>query len=379
MNQHLPCRSCGHQPLDLVLDLGQSPLANALLSEEQLSQPEPTNPLELAFCSACALAQITEAPPPEQMFREYNYFSSFSDSFLRHAQKLAERLTEERRLNRNSQVIEAASNDGYLLQYYRRSGVPVLGVEPATNIAKQARERGIPTLNEFFTADLANATRANEGQAADVFHAHNVLAHVPDLNGFVEGIRILLKDDGLAVIEAPYVRDLIVQCEFDTIYHEHLCYFSLTALDYLFARHGLVLSAVERLPVHGGSLRLFASLAAAGRQRGATVVAMLEEEKSLGADRVEFYQEFAQRVARLQQSLWATCSRNTSAAESAWPCTARRRREPRSFAPPGWTRGRSILLWTAAPSSKAAIRRARICQSTRRRNCWKRCPTPCCC
>jgi SAM-dependent methyltransferase len=302
VNSHLYCRSCGQQPLDLVLDLGRSPLANSLLNSEQLSEPEQTNPLELAFCPACALVQITETVPPEQMFREYCYFSSVSESFLRHARQLAERLTAERGLDARSRVVEAASNDGYLLQYYKRLGVPVLGIEPARNVAIKARERGIPTLAEFFTENLARQLR-DEGQSADVFHAHNVLAHVPDLNGFVEGIRLVLKDDGIAVIEAPYVRDLIEKCEFDTIYHEHLCYFSLTVLDRLFTRHGLVLTDVERVPVHGGSLRLFAVPSGAGRRRGAAVDALLDEEKALGVDRREFYEDFARRVRALQSSL----------------------------------------------------------------------------
>lgn len=296
------CRSCGQSGLEVVLSLGRTPLANALLTAEQLGMTEPTYPLELAFCPNCTLFQILEAVPPEMLFRNYLYFSSFSDTVLQHAQKIAERLTQSRRLNGDSLVVEAASNDGYLLQYYHQGGIRVLGVEPAVNVARVAEhERGIPTICEFFGKSLAQKLR-DEGKRADVFHAHNVLAHVADLNGFVTGISILLKDDGLALVEVPYVKDMIDRCEFDTIYHEHLCYFSLTALDRLFQRHGLIIADVERLPIHGGSLRLFAAPAAAA-SRGPAVWALLEQESAWGVDRRDFYEGFAQRVERLKDSL----------------------------------------------------------------------------
>ena len=296
------CRSCGHPDLELVLSLGQTPLANALLTAEQLDQPEPIYPLDLAFCPHCALVQITETVPPEKLFREYLYFSSFSDTVLRNAQEIVGRLIASRRLNDNSLVVEIASNDGYLLQYYHQQGIPVLGIEPAVNVARVAQEEhGIRTLCEFFGEELARQLR-ERGEQADVIHAHNVLAHVANLNGFVRGIQLLLKDDGLAVIEVPYVKDLIDHCEFDTIYHEHLCYFSLTALDRLFQRHALVIQDVERIPIHGGSLRLFVAKAASA-QRGPAVRALLGEEAAWGADRLEFYQGFARRVENLKASL----------------------------------------------------------------------------
>src|SRR6266849_4629948 len=233
------CRSCGRNELRPVLDLGRTPLANALLTAKQLTKPEAVYPLELVFCPACALVQITETVPPEQLFRDYLYFSSVSDAMLGHAQAIVERILKLQPLDANSLAVEIASNDGYLLQYYRQAGIPVLGIEPALNIARVAREqRGIRTLSDFFGAETAQRL-VEQGERADVIHANNVLAHVPDLDGFIKGIRLLLKDDGLAVIEAPYVKDLIDRCEFDTIYHEHLCYFSLTALHGLFQRHGL--------------------------------------------------------------------------------------------------------------------------------------------
>ena len=334
MNNFLPtCRSCGEASLETVLSLGRTPLANALLTAEQLNQPEPTYPLDLAFCPHCALVQITETVPPEKLFREYLYFSSFSDTMLRHAQQLVERLiasrlagavhevTAERSeqshaATSKSLVVEIASNDGYLLQYYHKKGIPVLGVEPAVNIARVAQEeRGIRTITEFFDDRLAEQLR-EQGERADVIHAHNVLAHVAKLNEVVCGIQLLLKDDGIAVIEVPYVKDLIDHCEFDTIYHEHLCYFSLTALDSLFQRHGLIIEDVERIPIHGGSLRLFVThsepspptpLPQGEGSRLAphcdSVRAMLDEEIAWGVNRLDFYRGFAQKVESLKESL----------------------------------------------------------------------------
>lgn len=296
------CRSCGWTGLAEILSLGSTPLANALLVAEQLEQPEPVFPLDLAFCPRCALVQITETVPPEQLFREYLYFSSFSDTMLRHADELTGRLMRARGLGAGSLVVEVASNDGYLLQYYRRAGVPVLGIEPARNVARVAEERGIPTVAEFFDEALAEQLRT-EGRRADVIHAHNVMAHVADLNGFVRGVQTLLADDGVAVIEAPYVKEMIDGREFDTIYHEHLCYFSLTTVDRLFRRHGLMVQDVERVAIHGGSLRLFAAQLAAQVDPSPAVRTVLAEEESWGVDRAEFYRDFADQVESLKASL----------------------------------------------------------------------------
>jgi len=282
------CRSCGAAGLELVLSLGRTPLANALLTREQLSRPEPLYPLDLAFCPACTLVQITQTVPPAELFADYRYFSSFSDTMLRHARSLVAGLISERQLGPQSLVVEIASNDGYLLQNYTQAAVPVLGIEPAANIAREAEKRGIPTVVEFFGKDLA-ARLAAEGKRADVIHAHNVLAHVADLNGFVEGIAILVKPGGVAVIEAPYLKDLLDHCEFDTIYHEHLCYFSLTALDHLFRRHDLLIHDVERIPIHGGSLRVTVGKGAA---QAPAVARMLAEEAAWGVDRFATYRDF---------------------------------------------------------------------------------------
>ncbi len=301
MNHRLPaCRSCENPALEMVLSLGAMPLANALLTAEELHQPEPTYPLELAFCPECRLVQLTETVPPEKLFTDYLYFSSFSDTMLHHSRELVHRLIRARGLGRGSLVVEVGSNDGYLLQYFRAEGVPVLGIEPAQNVARVAEAKGIRTLCAFFGEGLAQEL-SRESQYADVLIANNVLAHVADLNGFVKGIRLLLKDDGVAVIEVPYVRDLIDRCEFDTIYHEHLCYFSVTALDRLFAKHGLALANVERIAIHGGSLRLFVC---PGQSASSDAVkALLEEEAALGMDRVDFYLHFGQKVGQIKASL----------------------------------------------------------------------------
>jgi SAM-dependent methyltransferase len=295
------CRSCGGGDLDLVLSLGRTPLANALLSEDDLAVEEETFPLDLVFCPSCSLVQITETVPPETLFREYLYFSSFSETMLAHAEELTDRVVHERGLNGGSLVVEIASNDGYLLQYYRRAGIRVLGVEPAGNVAAVARERGVPTVEEFFDADVASGL-ADAGNRADVIHAHNVLAHVSDLNGFVRGLQVLAKDDGAVVIEVPYVKDMLDKLEFDTIYHEHLCYFSLTALERLFRRHDLVVERADRVPIHGGSLQLVV------RPRGteaanAGVARLLEEERAWGVGTASAYHGFADRVERLKEAL----------------------------------------------------------------------------
>jgi SAM-dependent methyltransferase len=272
------------------------------LTAEQLREPEATFPLDLVFCPACALVQITETVPPEVLFREYAYLSSFSDTVVLNAEGIVRRLIGLEGLGSESLAVEIASNDGYLLQHYHHKGIPVLGIEPAANIARVARdERGIPTVCEFFGAELAAELVAG-GRAADVVHGNNVLAHVADLNGVVRGIATVLKPRGVAVIEVPYVKDLIDHCEFDTIYHEHLCYFSLTALDRLFRRHGLVIRDVERIPIHGGTLRIFASRAEWAIP-GEAVKSLLAEEAAWGVDREEFYRGFGAKVERLRASL----------------------------------------------------------------------------
>lgn len=295
------CRACGHGPLEVVLSLGEQPLANALVGEDDLGHPEPRYPLGLAFCPSCCLAQITQTVAPETMFREYAYFSSVSDAMVEHSRRLAARLVEERGLGADSLVIELASNDGYLLQHYIREGVPVLGIDPAENVAATATERGIPTMARFFDAGLGAELR-DGGRLADVVHANNVLAHVPDLHSFVAGMAAILKPDGVAVVETPYVRELVERLEFDTIYHEHVFYYSLTAITRIFAEHGLEVSDVERIPIHGGSLRVFASLVGR-RSPTEAVTALLAEEAALGMCGPAYFRDFAARVQGLGQEL----------------------------------------------------------------------------
>lgn len=301
--QKLTCRSCSSGGLELILDLGETPLANSLLTEDSLGKPEDRFPLQLFFCPSCTLVQIGETVSPEKLFRDYLYFSSFSDTMLRHAESIVSRVVAERKLGPGSLAAEVASNDGYLLQYYKNRGIPVLGIEPAQNIAKVARERGIETISEFFNAQVGGEL-ARQNRQADVVHANNVLAHVADLNGFVEGFKRLIKPEGVVIVEAPYLKDFLDHCEFDTIYHEHLCYYSLTALDTLFRRHGLVIHHVERVAIHGGTLRIFAGHSDKVVP-DATVTGLLAEEKAWGVDRAETYRDFSARVQSMKTKLRA--------------------------------------------------------------------------
>jgi SAM-dependent methyltransferase len=246
--------------------------------------------------------QITESVPPEQLFRDYAYFSSYSETLLDHARRLASRVIDERGLGAESLVVEVASNDGYLLKNYLAGGTRVLGIEPARNIAAVAEQHGVRTISEFFGRELAGTLRA-DGVRADVLHAHNVLAHVPDLNGFAEGVALILKPEGVAIIEVPYLKDLVDHVEFDTIYHEHLSYFSVTALDRLFSRHGLAVVDVERVPIHGGTIRVFIAPKSGGATRHLRAQTILDEEQTWGVDESAFYASFGTRVATLRRDL----------------------------------------------------------------------------
>jgi hypothetical protein len=295
------CRSCGHRELEPILSLGPTPLVNALSFSGKPGAEVETFPLDLVFCPQCTLVQILETVSPERLFRDYPYFSSVSDTMLQHAQWLADDLLEKRQLGSRSLVVEAGSNDGYLLRCYREAGVPVLGIEPAETTAQAAREaHGIPTVENYFGEEMGRWLRTR-GNRADVFHAHNVLAHVADLNGFVAGIALALADSGVAVIEVPYVKDLVDRGEFDTIYHEHLCYFSLTALHRLFKRHDLRVTDVQRVPIHGGSLRLYVQTAEA--EQMPAVGALLAEEAGWGVETVAFYQTLGARAGIIRNSL----------------------------------------------------------------------------
>jgi SAM-dependent methyltransferase len=301
MNNHQPsCLSCGNKDLKSIISFGYTPLADNLLTKEQLDAPEYTAPLDLVFCPECSLVQITEIVPPEVLFcQDYPYFSSVSVSLLKHFGDSAKNLIKTRNLDRNSLVIEAASNDGYMLKNFVDEDIPVLGIDPASGPVNAALEKGVNSICTFFGQELAQKLK-DEGKQADVFLANNVLAHVPDLNGFVTGISLLLKDTGVAVIEAPYLLDLVEHCEFDTIYHQHLCYYSVTALDKLFRRHNLYLNHIEQTKIHGGSLRLYVEPKEAVQD---SVKSLLAAEKSAQVDQITYYENFAEKVADFKHSL----------------------------------------------------------------------------
>ena len=287
------CRICGHAIEDF-LEFGDLPLANDLVADAAEAARQDRFPLTLAFCPGCSLVQLRETVDPERLFRNYVYLSSNSTSFVAHAGQLAERLIRECSLGPASRVVEVASNDGYLLQHYNRAGVPVLGIEPARNIAAIARARGIETIEEFFSAKLARRL-AGAGMAADVLHANNVLAHVADLTDVAAGVAAILKPQGVGVVEVPYLFDFLDRLEFDTVYHEHLCYFSLTPLVRLFADAGLRICDVERVPVHGGSLRIFVRHAD-GKTPSPKVRALLQREQRRSASDISIYRLFAEKV-----------------------------------------------------------------------------------
>jgi SAM-dependent methyltransferase len=297
----VPCRSCGEEGLRPFLSLGKMALADALVPADRLDEPEPHFPLDVAFCPTCALVQILEEVPPDVLFVDnYLYFSSFSDHLLAHAREHALGLVEQRGLGPDSLVVEIASNDGYLLRNFVEHGIPVIGIDPAPDQAAAATAAGIPTMAEFFGVDLAGRLRG-EGRQADVIIANNVMAHVPDLNGFVAGMATLLADDGVITVENPCVSELVDRCAFDTIYHEHHCYFSCTSVQRLAERHGLHLNRVERFPdLHGGTLRW-----TLGKRDDpdASVAAHLEAERAAGVDDFAYYAGFGGRVEQLKTQL----------------------------------------------------------------------------
>ena len=294
------CRSCGNTDLMKIISFGSTPLADRLLTKKKLKISEIFVPLDLVFCPACSLVQIIQTVSPQELFgRDYPYFSSTSAAYLSHTKNNAEEIIALKKLNSNSLVIEAASNDGYMLKNFLAHDIPVLGIDPAKAPVEAAQKSGVPTLCDFFGLNLASKLR-KDGLRADIFIANNVLAHVADLNGFVEAIRTILKDDGMAVIEVPYVIDLIDGCEFDTIYHQHLCYFSITALDHLFRKHSLFVSDVKHLPIHGGSLRVYVK---PYEDVEDTVKDLMKEEKERRITDFVYYHDFANRVQEIRKTL----------------------------------------------------------------------------
>ena len=297
------CRLCGTPLLDTFVDLGSSPPCESFLTADQLEQPEPFYPLHVRICADCLLVQLEAYVPADEIFREYAYFSAYSDSWVEHSRRYTEMVAERLRLGDSSLVIELASNDGYLLQHFVRRGIPVLGVDPAANVAEAAIERGVDTIVDFFDSELAKRLVA-EGRRANLVVANNVLAQVPALNDFVAGIEIVLSDHGVATIEVPHLVRLIEGLQFDTIYHEHYSYFSLTTLVRLMHMHGLEIFDVEELPSHGGSLRIYV------KRRGddawevePSVARLLESERLQGYSRLEGYESFAAKVTQVKWQL----------------------------------------------------------------------------
>lgn len=297
------CRFCGTGLERTFIDLGMSPLCETYPSEGDLNRGEVYYPLRVYVCERCFLVQLEEYQSPENIFGEYPYFSSYSDSWLRHCENYCEDMIKRFSLNGQSFVVEVASNDGYLLQYFVQRNVPVLGIEPAANVAKVAIEKGVPTAVQFFGTQLARELAA-QGRCADLIVGNNVLAQVPNLNDFVEGLRILLKPDGVLTLEFPHLLRLIEHNEFDTIYHEHFSYFSLLTTTQVMRAHGLTVFDVEVLPTHGGSLRVYACRAESRAHAiQPSVQKLIAEEESAGLASLEGYERFAEQVKQTKFAL----------------------------------------------------------------------------
>ena len=295
------CRFCAEPLTQTFVDLGLSPLANSLLDVQDLDSTEPRYPLHAYVCGECFLVQLGEFATPEDIFEEYVYFSSYSDSWVAHAKRYVERMVDRFSVDGGSSVVEIASNDGYLLQWFQELGVPVLGVEPAQNVAVVAEEKGIPTVVRFFGRETAEEL-VGDGHRGDLVVANNVLAHVPDLNDFVGGLQVLLAGDGVATLEFPHLLRLIEETEFDTIYHEHFSYFSLLTVERVFAAHGLQIFDVEELPTHGGSLRIYARHAN-GVEPEPAVEELRQRERGAGLEDPDTYAQFGDRVDETKRSL----------------------------------------------------------------------------
>jgi hypothetical protein len=285
-----------------MVDLGKSPLCESFLPAERLETMEPFYPLHVRVCTECWLAQLPSFVPPDEIFHEYAYFSAYSDSWVEHARVYVDMITSRLALGSESFVVELASNDGYLLQHFVPRDVPVLGVDPAANVALVAEERGVPTLVEFFGAELAERLVDERGHA-DLVLGNNVLAQVPDLNDFVAGVSILLAQGGTTTFEFPHLARLLEGLQYDTIYHEHFGYFSLTTIRKIFAAHGLSVIDVDELASHGGSLRVYGAHASDGREPAPAVAALIEREEAEGLLAPDRYRRFARDVEKSKRSL----------------------------------------------------------------------------
>jgi SAM-dependent methyltransferase len=303
MQASATCRFCGNNLSHTVVDLGMSPLCESYVSANQLNQMEPFYPLHVYVCDNCFLVQLEQYVSPQEIFTEYAYFSSYSSDWLKHAERYTKKMISELNLNEKSHVVELASNDGYLLQYFVKSGIPVMGIEPAENVAKAAEEKKVPTLVEFFGEELAERL-ADDNKKADLLLGNNVLAQVPDINDFVAGMKIMLKPEGVITMEFPHLSCLIAENQFDTIYHEHFSYFSLYAVEKIFAHHGIVLFDVEKLSTHGGSLRIYGRhLEDHGKKLSDRYKNLMEEELEAGVDKLDYYRSFGRQVIETKHKL----------------------------------------------------------------------------
>jgi len=303
----MKCRHCKTKLNSVFADLDYSPISNAMLSEEQLHTPESYFPLKIFVCNNCFLVQVDEMEKADKIFdKEYTYFSSYSTSLLAHSKKYVEMMIERFNYNENSQVIEIASNDGYLLQYFKENNIKVLGVDPTANTAKVAENKGVKTIVEFFGSEFAKSTLVDKGIKADLILGNNVLAHVPDINDFVKGMKIALKDNGVITMEFPHLVRLIDDCLFDTIYHEHFSYLSFYTVGKIFESQGLEIFDVEKISTHGGSLRIFAKHKEdKSKEISTNVTELLNNEIAKGITDISYYNGYQKRIEKIKYDTWS--------------------------------------------------------------------------
>jgi len=297
------CRFCNNPLKHVFVDLGKSPLSNSFLKEEMLNQPESTYPLCAFVCDKCFLVQLPEYENPENIFEDYAYFSSYSETWLKHAENYVNLMLKKFSFDKKSLVVEIASNDGYLLQFFKKAGIPILGIEPAANVAKVAEQKGIQTIVKFFNIKTAKEL-FKEGKSADLIIGNNVLAHVPNLNDFVEGLKILLKQTGVITLEFPHLMKLIQQNQFDTIYHEHFSYFSLLTVKKILSSYGLTIFDVEEISTHGGSLRTYVKHSENNLiPTSQSIQELLKKESRFGLENLATYTNFMSKVKMIKENL----------------------------------------------------------------------------
>jgi len=297
------CRFCNANLTKIFVDLGMSPLSNSYVSADKLNEKEVFYPLQVFVCEKCFLVQLSEFESPQNIFNDYAYFSSYSDSWLKHAENYVKMMIKKFQINEENLVIELASNDGYLLQYFKKSGIPILGIEPAANVAKVAESKGIPTMVKFFGVHTAKELVSKKKQP-HLIVGNNVLAHVPNLNDFVKGMKILLNHNGIITMEFPHLLQLIKNNQFDTIYHEHFSYFSLLTVNRIFSSHGLTIFDVEEIPTHGGSLRIYVTHSKNDTfHMSKKVDELIDSEKKFGLTNITTYIEFSKKVQEIKKNI----------------------------------------------------------------------------